>query len=87
MQRLIHNSGIYGIGRPAIEEPWHEELHERRIGIEFEIIEAREFIPGLMHRQSSVGLNGQHEDSVKAELIEIGLENGFGAREVPDPAA
>ena len=65
MQRLIHNSGGYGIGRPAIEEPRHEKLHERRIGIEFEIIEAREFIPGLMHRQPPVGLSGEAQHFVR----------------------
>ena len=59
MQRLIHNLGSNGIGRPAMEEPRHEELHERRIGIELEIIEAREFIPGLMQGQSAVGLSGE----------------------------
>ena len=65
VQRLIHNSAGYGVGCPAIEEIRHEKLPERRIGIEFEIIEAREFIPGLMHRQPPVGFRGEVQHCVR----------------------
>lgn len=54
VQRLIHNLGGEGIGRPAMEEPWHEQLHERSIGIEFETVIAHELIPSLTYRQRAV---------------------------------
>jgi hypothetical protein len=56
VQRLIHNFGGEGIGRPGVEEPRHEQLQERRIGIVLKMIIARERAPGLMHRQRTIGL-------------------------------
>jgi len=58
VQRFIHNLSGDGIGRPAIEEPGHEELHERRIGIEFESL-ARKFIPSLMHCRWPISSSGE----------------------------
>jgi hypothetical protein len=55
--RALPNS-LRGAGRPHMEEPRHEELHVGRIGIELEIIMAREHIPGLMRCQRPVGFSG-----------------------------
>ena len=88
MQRLFHNLGGEGIGRPAMEEPWHEELHERRIGIELEIIIARELIPGLMHCQRAVGFSdkAQHFGRITIEQSTQpapGKVGGRGSRDRP----
>ena len=32
-----------------MEEPWHKQLHERRIGIKFEILIAHKLIPSLVY--------------------------------------
>jgi hypothetical protein len=56
VQELIHNFRGEGIGRPAVEEPRHEQLQERRIGIVLKMIIARERAPGLMHCQRTIGL-------------------------------
>ena len=69
MQRLFHNLGVDGVGRPAMKEPRHEELHERRMGIELAIIMARELIPGFMHRHRAVGFldKAQHLGRINIE--------------------
>ena len=69
VQGLVDNRGGEGIRRPAIEEPRHEELHERRIGIEFEIVIAHELIPSLMYRQRAVGFSdkAQHFGRITIE--------------------
>src|SRR5450756_1973843 len=52
-----------------MEEPWHEQLHERRIGIKFETVIAHELIPSLMYRQWAVGFSdkAQHFSRVTIE--------------------
>src|ERR1035437_8668211 len=52
-----------------MEEPWHEQLHERRIGIKFETVIAHELIPSLMYRQWAVGFSdkAQHFGRVTIE--------------------
>src|SRR5450759_2529404 len=42
-----------------MEEPWHEQLNERRIGIKLETVIAHELNQRLMYCQRAVGFSGE----------------------------